>query len=56
MVVAAAEDDANDQEDDRLVVDGTTWKSAGTFTKTYQSTHGPIAVKRKLYRSQRTGR
>lgn len=55
MVVAAAEEEANDQEDDRVVVDGTTWKSAGTFTKTYQSTRGPIAVKRKLYRSQRNG-
>ncbi len=55
MVVAAAADDANDQEDDRVVVNGTVWKSAGTFTKTYQSTRGPIAVKRKLYRSERNG-
>ena len=34
MVVSATEDDANDQENGRVVVDGTTWKSAGTFTKT----------------------
>ncbi len=55
QVVSAAEDEVNDQEDDRVVIGDTTWKSVGTFTKTYQSTRGPIPVRRKLYRSRRNG-
>ena len=55
MVVAAAEEELSDEEDDRVDVGNTTWVSAGSYSKTYHSTRGPIIVKRKLYRSERNG-
>jgi hypothetical protein len=54
-VVSEAEGEANDEEDDTVVVDGSLYRSAGSFEQTYQSTRGPLRIRRKRYRCERNG-
>lgn len=55
QVVSDAEGEASDEEDDTVERDGVTYRAAGTFEKTYQSTRGQLRIRRKLYRSKRNG-
>lgn len=55
MVIAGAEDEAEEEEPDVVVIDGTVWRAAVTCAKTYHSIRGPLVVTRTLFRSKRNG-
>lgn len=53
--IAAAEEDASDEEPDVVVADGVKWTAVLTSPHTYKTLRGGVRVVRKLYRSERNG-